>query len=68
MKYVSTRSKGASLTFEQAVMTGLAKDGGLLVPESIPDVSKQLKEWQSYSFVELSEAIFRLYAEAELSK
>jgi threonine synthase len=27
------------LTFEQAMMTGLARDGGLYVPETIPQMA-----------------------------
>ncbi len=36
MKYVSTRGQAPALTFEQAMMTGLARDGGLYLPETIP--------------------------------
>ena len=45
MKYQSTRGKVSQLTFKQAVMMGLASDGGLLLPESIPDVSQCLPEF-----------------------
>ena len=40
MKYVSTRGAAPKLTFEEAMMTGLARDGGLYVPEAIPTLSK----------------------------
>lgn len=36
MKYVSTRGQAPALTFDQAMMTGLARDGGLYLPETIP--------------------------------
>ncbi|HAV09014.1 MAG TPA: threonine synthase [Rhodobacteraceae bacterium] len=36
MKYVSTRGRAPVLSFEEAMMTGLARDGGLYLPESIP--------------------------------
>jgi len=36
MKYLSTRGRVRSLSFKDAVMMGLADDGGLLLPESIP--------------------------------
>ncbi len=36
MKYQSTRGKIKGIPFKQAVMMGLAEDGGLLLPESIP--------------------------------
>lgn len=40
MKYVSTRGKAPVLSFEEAMLTGLARDGGLYVPETIPVLSK----------------------------
>jgi threonine synthase len=36
MKYQSTRGQVKDIPFKQAVMMGLAEDGGLLLPESIP--------------------------------
>lgn len=39
MKYVSTRGAAPALTFEEAMMTGLARDGGLYVPDVIPTLS-----------------------------
>ncbi|SMC89035.1 threonine synthase [Primorskyibacter flagellatus] len=39
MKYISTRGSAPALTFEEAMLSGLARDGGLYVPESIPQMS-----------------------------
>ncbi|MCP5075171.1 MAG: threonine synthase, partial [Rhodobacteraceae bacterium] len=39
MKYISTRGQAPELTFEEAMLTGLARDGGLYVPESWPQLS-----------------------------
>ena len=39
MRYVSTRGQAPVLSFEEAMMTGLARDGGLYVPETIPQIS-----------------------------
>ncbi|PTX56972.1 threonine synthase [Litoreibacter ponti] len=36
MRYISTRGKAPVLSFEQAMLTGLARDGGLYLPETIP--------------------------------
>ncbi|HSG56155.1 MAG TPA: hypothetical protein VLA45_11940, partial [Paracoccaceae bacterium] len=36
MQYISTRGTAPVLTFEQAMLTGLARDGGLYLPQSIP--------------------------------
>ena len=36
MKYISTRGRAPGLGFGEAMMTGLARDGGLYVPETVP--------------------------------
>ena len=36
MRYISTRGQAPVLSFEAAMLTGLARDGGLYVPETIP--------------------------------
>ena len=36
MRYVSTRGAAPALDFEAAMMAGLARDGGLYVPDSLP--------------------------------
>ena len=39
MQYISTRGAAPVLDFEAAMMTGLARDGGLYLPETIPQMS-----------------------------
>src|SRR6056297_3630115 len=39
MKYISTRGAAPVLSFEEAMLTGLARDGGLYLPQSIPHMS-----------------------------
>ena len=39
MRYVSTRGAAPDLSFEEAMLTGLARDGGLYVPAEIPTMS-----------------------------
>ena len=36
MRYVSTRGQSPALSFEETMLTGLAPDGGLYVPEEVP--------------------------------
>ena len=40
MKYISTRGQAPALNFEQVLLTGLASDGGLYVPETLPTFSR----------------------------
>lgn len=39
MNYISTRGAAPVLGFGEAMMTGLARDGGLYVPQSVPTIS-----------------------------
>ncbi|HEY7775471.1 MAG TPA: threonine synthase [Kineobactrum sp.] len=41
MKYISTRGQAPALDFEQVLLTGLASDGGLYVPETLPRFSHE---------------------------
>ena len=61
MKYQSTRGKVSQLTFKQAVMMGLSSDGGLLLPESIPDVSQCLPEFKNLTYAQLAYEVMSLY-------
>ena len=36
MKYISTRGQAPKLSFDDVLLAGLARDGGLYVPESWP--------------------------------
>jgi len=54
MKYISTRGQAPVLSFEEAMLTGLARDGGLYLPETIPQFSTAdiaALEGQSYEEV-----------------
>ena len=62
ISYISTRGRQSPLSFQDAVMTGLARDGGLLVPDSIPDVSARLDDWASLDYPDLAFEIMRLFA------
>lgn len=55
MRYHSTRGGSSGQTFEAVVMRGLAPDGGLYIPDTIPTVSKDLlDEWCNLSFSDLA--------------
>lgn len=63
MKYKSTRGGVAGLGFTDALLMGLASDGGLLVPESIPDVTSELEDLRHCSFVELAQHIVGMFVD-----
>ena len=57
MHYVSTRGGVTDLSFCDAVMMGLASDGGLLVPKTIPDLSQDLSGFGGLSYVEIAHRV-----------
>ena len=63
MKYISTRGQVRDLSFSDAVMMGLASDGGLLLPEKIPQLSQQqLETFSHLNYRDLAYEIISLYA------
>jgi len=55
MRYISTRGGINPIPFKDAVMMGLASDGGLLLPQSYPVVTReQLESWRGLSYPELA--------------
>ena len=40
MRYISTRGRAPALGFEDTMLTGLARDGGLYVPEALPTLDR----------------------------
>ena len=63
MRYVSTRGGIAPIPFRDAVLMGLARDGGLILPESVPDLSGDLARLAPLRFQDLAFEIFRLFAD-----
>ena len=62
MKYISTRGGMTPQPFSDILLEGLAPDGGLAVPESIPQVSAQtLEAWRSLGYAELALEILSLF-------
>lgn len=54
MKYISTRLNAPKLTFEETVLQGLASDGGLYIPESLPHFNgKELEKMRHLSYEDL---------------
>ncbi|WP_158968825.1 threonine synthase [Chachezhania sediminis] len=58
MKYISTRGQAPELSFEEAMLTGLARDGGLYVPAEIPVMSHD--EIAALSGLSYEETAFRI--------
>ena len=52
--YRSTRDDSVKVTASQAILKGLAPDGGLFVPESIPTLDKSLEELSKMSYADVA--------------
>lgn len=61
MRFTSTRG-GDTATFSEAVIKGLAGDGGLFVPETMPDISSYLTRWRGLPYTELAYSFLSLFA------
>lgn len=62
MKFISTRGQTPALGFSDAVATGLAPDGGLFLPESLPDFSDRLAAFERLGYAELCFEFMRVFA------
>ena len=63
MLYHSTRGLDGSRSFREVLHSGLAEDGGLFVPESVPTLNRgTIDEWKHYSYEELAVEIISLFS------
>ena len=61
-RYLSTRGGSYGFSFEDVVLKGLADDGGLFIPEEVPQLPQEWSSaWPNLSFTKLAYHIFSLY-------
>ena len=59
--YKSTRDDNVKVTASKAILKGLADDGGLFVPESIPVLDKSFEELSKLSYGEVAYEVMKLF-------
>ncbi len=60
MKYISTREQSPARTSEEAMLSGLARDGGLYVPETWPTLSPdEIAGFAGKSYEEIAFAVMK---------
>lgn len=59
--YKSTRGGSEEVTASQAILKGLAEDGGLFVPREIPKLTRSLKELSTLSYQETAYEVMKLF-------
>ncbi len=74
MEYISTRNNKKTFTFEQVFLKGLAPDGGLFIPKSLKEFTKdELKSFRNLRYQDLAKKIIFPFlgdfiSESELSE
>ena len=64
LQYLSTRGQAPTLDFEGALLAGLAKDGGLYLPETLPHFSMaELSAMRGMSYTELATTVIAPFVE-----
>ncbi|MFE8072629.1 threonine synthase [Marinobacteraceae bacterium S3BR75-40.1] len=67
MKYISTRGSAPALNFEDVLLTGLATDGGLYVPEYLPRYTpEEIASWRSLPYHELAFKVIYPFVEESI--
>ncbi|GAB3351886.1 threonine synthase [Chromohalobacter beijerinckii] len=67
MRYISTRGRSPALSFEDVVLTGMASDGGLYVPETIPTLSTEdLEAMAGLSYAEIAFRVMKPFVGGEI--
>ncbi len=61
MFYISTRGQSRPHTFTEAVEAGLALDGGLFLPESLPSIAGRLPDWEKLSYPQLAAEFLHIF-------
>lgn len=68
MEYISTRGTAPALGFRDALMAGLANDGGLYVPRKWPTLSKkEIRALRGKSYQEVAFEILSLFVDGEIA-
>ncbi len=63
MQYISTRGGVPAATYAEIVLQGLARDGGLYVPQEYPKVNAEaLKSWRGLDYSRLAMAVMSMFA------
>ncbi len=67
LQFISNKGGGEPVDFETAILDGFAVDGGLYVPDSLPEISlTQLSEWKGLSYVDLAFEVLSLFIDRSI--
>jgi len=67
VRYISTRGQAPALNFEDVVLTGLASDGGLDAPETMPQFSfDEIASWAGLPYTEIAYKVMHRFIGDEI--
>lgn len=68
MKYISTRGNAPKLAFDDVLLAGLARDGGLYLPETWPTFSSdEISAMEDMSYAEVAVKVMAPFVEGAIS-
>ena len=69
MNYISTRGQDGPLGYEQALLSGLARDGGLYLPTEYPQfTADEIRDMADLSYAELAGRIMARFTDGEIDE
>ena len=69
LQYLSTRGQAPTLDFEGVLLAGLAKDGGLYLPQALPHFSAaELHAMRGMSYAELATTVIAPFVEGSIDR
>jgi len=67
VRYISTRGAAPALDFDDVLLTGLARDGGLYLPETWPSLSAdEIRKMRGLSYAEVAARVIRPFVEGSV--
>ena len=63
MRFISTRGETPAVSFSEAVATGLAPDGGLYLPETLPNLGSSLEKFEGLGYADLCFEFLKHFAD-----
>ena len=69
MKFISTRGQAPAIGFSEAVLAGLARDGGLYLPETFPQISPEaIASFAGKSFADVAVEVIHPFTGNDISR
>ena len=69
LQYRSTRGQAPAMDFEGVLLAGLARDGGLYLPEALPQFSRtELQAMRGMSYTELATTVIAPFVEGSIDR